>query len=163
MICQKCGKNTATTHIKTVINGTVSQINLCGYCAAQEGYSGISGGSITNMLASMLGQTMNTGERITIGKCSCCGLSFSEIAESGKVGCANCYIQFKKELKPYLKRIHGSIQHNGKNPGSKELTVFKTETEIDSLKRKLAELVAAEKYEEAAVVRDQIKELEGEK
>ncbi len=161
MLCQKCGQNPATTHIKTVINGTVSELNLCGYCAAKEGYGGGSFGSISNMLASMLGQTMKTGEKIPSRSCSCCGLSFSEIAETGKVGCANCYLEFKAELKPYLKRIHGSVRHNGKIAGRKELTVPANTNKLESLKAELAGLVAAEKYEEAAVIRDRIKEEEG--
>ncbi len=160
MLCQKCGQNTATTHIKTVINGTVSELNLCGYCAAKEGYTGFSKGSISNMLASMLGQTMQTGAKIPEKSCRCCGMSFSQIAESGKVGCSNCYKEFKNELTPYLKRIHGSVKHNGKIPGSKNLVVVNEENKIDALKAKLAELVAAEKYEEAAVIRDKIKKEE---
>ncbi len=160
MLCQKCGQNTATTHIKTVINGTVSELNLCGYCAAKEGYTGFSKGSISNMLATMLGQTMQMGEKVPSKSCSCCGLSFSEIAETGKVGCANCYIEFKNELKPYLKRIHGSVRHNGKIAGTKQLTVQSEGNRLDSLKAELARLVAAEKYEEAAVIRDRIREEE---
>ena len=161
MLCQKCGQNTATTHIKTVINGTVSELNLCGYCAAKGGYSGFSKGSISNMLASMLGQTMQMGEKIPQRNCKLCGMSFSEIAESGKVGCANCYTEFKKELTPYLKRIHGSVNHNGKIPGTKQLTVQREENRLSILKTRLAELVAAEKYEEAALVRDEIRKEEG--
>ncbi len=161
MLCQRCGQNTATTHIKTVINGTVTELNLCGYCAAKEGYTSLSNGSITNMLASMLGQTMKMGDKIPQKSCSCCGASFSEIAETGKAGCANCYTEFKSELLPYLKRIHGSVKHNGKTLGTKQLTVVNDENELVSLKAKLAELVAAEKYEEAAVIRDRIKEKEG--
>ena len=160
MLCQKCGVNAATTHIKTVINGTVSELNLCGYCAAKEGYTGFSKGSISNMLASMLGQTMQTGAKIPEKSCSCCGMSFTQIAESGKVGCSNCYKEFKNELMPYLKRIHGSVKHNGKIPGTKKLVVVNEENKIDTLKAKLAELVAAEKYEEAAVIRDAIKKEE---
>lgn len=161
MLCQKCGQNTATTHIKTIINGTVSELNLCGYCAAKEGYNSFAKGSVSNMLASMLGQTMSMGERLAEKSCDCCGLSFSEIAETGKVGCANCYVQFKSELTPYLKRIHGSVRHNGKIPGTKQLVVTKSENRIADLKAELARLVAAEKYEEAAVVRDKIREEEG--
>ena len=94
-------------------------------------------------------------------RCDCCGQSFSEIAETGKVGCANCYVQFKSELTPYLKRIHGSVRHNGKIPGTKQLVVTKSENRLADLKAELARLVAAEKYEEAAVVRDKIREEEG--
>ncbi len=162
MLCQKCGKNAATTHIKTVINGKVTEQNLCGYCAAKNGYTNFSGGSITNLLASMLGQSMQINSAIPTRKCNCCGATFADIAETGKVGCAQCYTEFEEELLPYLKRIHGSVRHTGKVPGSKELVVAESRDKLTELKAKLASLVAAEKYEEAAVVRDEIKKMEGE-
>lgn len=161
MLCQKCGKNQATTHIKTVINGKATEQNLCGYCAAKSGYSGFSGGSISNMLASMLGQSIQVKNESAYRSCPLCKTTFADIAESGKVGCAECYKEFGIELKPYLKRIHGSIKHVGKNPGSKELVVKDSAVSVAELKAKLASLVAAEKYEEAAIVRDEIKKLEG--
>ena len=40
MICQVCGKKEATTHVKTVINGQVSERSLCGECAQKEGVGG---------------------------------------------------------------------------------------------------------------------------
>lgn len=160
MLCQICGKNTATTHIKTVINGKVTEQNLCGYCAAKKGYSNFNGGSITGLLSSMLGNTIKSDTAAYEKSCQCCGTSFANIAETGKVGCAECYKVFDEELYVYLKRIHGSVKHNGKTPGSKDLVVAKTTDRISELKIKLAGLVAEEKYEEAAVVRDQIKKLE---
>lgn len=160
MLCEKCGKNNATTHIKTVINGTVTELNLCGYCAAKDGYTSFSGGPFTNLLASMLGQTMQMGTKISTRTCPCCGASFADIAEAGKVGCAACYKEFKDDLLPYLKRIHGSIRHTGKIPGTKEIAVKQPQDHLSELKSKLAELVASERYEEAAVVRDEIKKEE---
>ena len=159
MLCQRCGKNSATTHIKTIINSKVTEQSLCGYCAAKAGYTG---NSFSNILASMLGHAIDGGT-YTVGRsCECCGATFADIAESGKVGCANCYKEFGEELLPYLKRIHGSVNHTGKNPGSKQLVVAEVRNNVSELKAKLASLVAAEKYEEAAVVRDEIKRLEGE-
>ena len=91
MLCQKCGQNTATTHIKTVINGQVTQQNLCGYCAAKEGYSSFMGNSISGLLSSMLGQSVRSDKDALEKSCPCCGSTFANIAETGKVGCAECY------------------------------------------------------------------------
>ena len=162
MLCQKCGQNTATTHIKTVIGGKVTEQNLCGYCAAKSGYSSFAGGSISGLLSSMLGQTMSLDTKAFEKTCPCCMSTFGNIAETGKVGCAGCYNTFGNELLPYLKRIHGSVNHTGKTPGSKELVITELTDKVSQLKRKLASLVASEKYEEAAIVRDEIKKLEGE-
>ena len=161
MLCQKCGKNNATTHIKTVINGKVTEQSLCGYCAAKQGYTGFSAGPISNILASMLGQTIQVSAGISSHSCGCCGATFADVAETGKVGCAECYREFGAELLPYLKRIHGGVRHTGKVPGTKQLVIKEETGSVSELKAKLASLVATEKYEEAAVVRDEIKKLEG--
>ncbi len=157
MICEKCGKNQATTHIKSVVNGIVREYNLCANCAAGYGYNS---NSLTGMLASMFGDINKIGAAQTAKKCPVCGESFSDIAKSGKVGCTECYTTFYSELLPYLKRVHGSTKHVGKVPNNAPLVVMpKTET-VEDLRKELSRLVAEENYEQAAVVRDKIKEME---
>lgn len=163
MLCEKCGKNPATTHIKTAVNGKITELSLCGYCAAKAGYNGFAGSTFSGILASMLGQSLKSGSPVTARRCQCCGATFADIAETGKVGCALCYNEFGEELLPYLKRIHGSVHHTGKNPGNNQLIIKEENNTVSKLKAKLATLVAAEKYEEAALVRDEIKKLEGSK
>ena len=41
MLCQSCGKKTATTHIKTIVNGKLTEYHLCPDCAKQKGYGNI--------------------------------------------------------------------------------------------------------------------------
>ncbi len=158
MMCENCGKNPATTHIHTVINGEVFEKNLCGYCAAAGGYSAKN--SLADMLVSMFGDTLTQSKLSDTTRCKVCGCTFSDIAETGKAGCANCYNTFYDELLPYLKRVHGSTKHTGNHPNRAPL-VIKQEDKIGELRAKLAGLVKAEKFEEAAKVRDEIKELEG--
>lgn len=160
MMCENCGKNPATTHLKTVVNGVVHENHLCSYCAANSGYSNIGGLSLTNMLASMFGESISSGKPIS-KRCECCGASFLDIAQSGRVGCSECYTTFKKELLPSLNRLHGKAIHIGNAPKEekKEETVAK---KIQKLKSRLAELVKAEEFEQAAKLRDEIRALEGE-
>lgn len=162
MLCDKCGKNNATTHIRSVVNGVVKERNLCGYCAAKEGVGSIGHNSLTQMLASMFGDSLALGTNTAKVRCSCCGSSFSDIAESGKVGCSECYKTFYSELLPYLKRVHGSISHSGKIPNRAPLAVKPKEETVSSLRMELNRLVSEEKFEEAAIVRDKIKKLEEE-
>lgn len=161
MLCDKCGKNNATTHIKRVVNGVVTEQHLCGYCAAKDGYNGISDTGLAGMLASMFGDIVSAGNINNTVRCPVCGSAFSDIAESGKVGCAECYKTFYEELAPYLKRVHGSIKHTGKIPNSAPLAVKPNDEDISSLRMELNRLVSEEKYEDAAVVRDKIKRIEG--
>lgn len=158
MLCEKCKQRQATTHIKTVVNGVVREYNLCSACAANSGYAK---NSLAGMLASMFGDIPNNQLLGNTTKCSVCGSTFADIANSGKVGCSECYITFYDELLPYLKRVHGSTKHAGKIPNNAPLVVKPKENTIDDLKVELARLVSEEKYEQAAVVRDKIKEMEG--
>ena len=161
MLCEKCGKHNATTHIRTVVNGVVSEINLCPYCAEKEGYDTMPHNSLASMLASMLGESLNGGIGEQRLRCSVCGADFNDIAKTGKVGCANCYKTFNNELLPYLKRVHGSTRHIGKIPNKAPLMVIPTEDTVDTLRLELNRLVSEERYEEAAIVRDKIRKLEG--
>ncbi len=161
MLCEKCGKNNATTHIKTVINGVVKEANLCESCAAAIGYSSLSHNSLAGMLASMLGEAAET-HMTTQKRCPVCNSSFSDIAHSGKVGCAECYKVFESELFPYIKRVHGSTHHAGKVPNGAPLIVLPKEDTVESLRLELNRLIAEENYEQAAVIRDKIKKLKGE-
>ncbi len=160
MLCDKCGKNNATTHIKQIINGVVTERSLCTSCAAKEGYGKFSQGSLADMLSSMFGDigAITPGEQTV--RCPVCGASFADIAESGKVGCAECYRTFYSELLPYLKRVHGTVKHTGKIPNSAPLAVKPQEETVDTLRMELNRLVSEERFEEAAVVRDKIKKLE---
>jgi len=160
MMCEKCGKNHATTHIRTVTNGVLSEKNLCSYCAIAEGYTATPQTSLAGMLASMFGEVLSA-KPADYKKCPICGATFSGIAQSGKVGCAECYSTFSAELMPYLKRVHGSTEHIGKIPNNAPLVVMPKEETVEHLRMELNRLVAAEKYEEAAVLRDKIKEMEG--
>ena len=161
MLCEKCGKYNATTHIRSVINGVVHEKNLCDRCAADGGYHSFGNNNLAQMLASMFGDALVIGEVEKEKKCPCCNSSFSDIAKVGKVGCAKCYEIFYDELHPYLKRVHGTTKHTGKIPNRAPLAVMQNEETVDSLRMKLSRLVSEEKFEEAAKVRDKIKEIEG--
>jgi len=92
-------------------------------------------------------------------KCEGCGMTFSEIQKAGRLGCSQCYEKFEFQMRQLLRRIQGGGTHVGKIPlrgGAK----IKNKFELEKLKKSMKELVECEKFEEAAVVRDQIKEIE---
>lgn len=158
MKCEKCGKNLATTHIRSVINGTVYEQNLCAYCAAKEGYGNFGNLSLSNMLASMFGDSIKSGTS-TKERCKCCGASFSDIVESGRVGCSECYNTFRAELMPSLNRLHGKVKHVGKTSAN-EIYVETTEDKIAKLQEELKNAIEKEAFEDAAKLRDEIKKLQ---
>ena len=167
MLCEKCGKRQATTHIKKSINGVYEEHHYCSECAAENGVSAFpslgafgEGGLFGSLLGLPFSKAPST--RADSLRCPSCGTSFSEISESGRVGCAKCYDTFRKQLLPTIERIHGKASHCGKTPEKEISEQDKKQKEIDKLKAELAAAVEAQEYEQAAKLRDEIKDLEGE-
>lgn len=159
MMCDICLKNPATTHIKKVVNGVAKEKHLCSYCAAKEGYSNFGDISFANMLASVFSEN-HRDNLIAAKRCQCCGASFSDIAQSGKVGCSECYTVFKEQLLPSLGRLHGKTVHVGEVPNGQENDQNPAE-KIKQLREQLNDAIKNEEFEKAAEIRDEIKGLEG--
>lgn len=70
-----------------------------------------------------------------------------------------CYKTFNDELMPIIRRIQKGTQHTGKVP-KRAGAQFKIYREIENLKAQLRMAVEREAFEEAAELRDRIRELE---
>ncbi len=163
MLCQHCSKNTANTHIKTIVNGEFREYMLCSECAKKLGYmSPID--SFESGLDNFFGSFFRSSENEIMAepeRCDKCGTSFAEITKTGKIGCANCYSKFYERMKPSIQRIHGNTRHVGKTPlidGSKICIIEK----INKAKKELQLAINKQEFEKAAKIRDEIKELEKE-
>ncbi len=166
MLCQNCGKNEATTHIKQIINGDMAESHLCSDCAAHLGYSDMFSGfglNLSGLFSGLLGDMMPSISAGKSPRCPKCGTSFDEIVRDGRVGCADCYRTFYDKLLPSIQRIHGKIKHSGKvtNAAPVESKEETTEEKIEKLKAAMNEAVAKQDFENAAKIRDEIKALEG--
>jgi protein arginine kinase activator len=168
MVCEKCGKNQANTIIRESVNGKVREVHLCAECAAKLGYdslmktlhpfAGVSVG-LPEILGSLFAQSAQDEDDTGGKRCSFCGRSFDEIAQTAMTGCAHCYSEFYGELMPSIQRMHGRTHHVGKIPASAGRDI-KLKNELTGLRRELDDAVAAQEYEKAAVIRDRIKEME---
>jgi len=92
-------------------------------------------------------------------KCPTCGITFVEFRNHGRFGCAHDYDAFKPELLPLMESVHGDTSHAGKIPRRAPRTAT-AQAELGQLRQRLQSLIDEEKYEEAARIRDRIKELE---
>ncbi len=118
MLCQMCGQHPATTHIKTIVNGKLTQAHLCADCAKKQGYGNLFadwGSGFGSLLSGFMGSAAPARQ---VTRCPGCGASFEDITRSGKIGCAECYHTFRGQLLPIIQRIHGTAQHKGKVPGT---------------------------------------------
>jgi protein arginine kinase activator len=169
MLCDICAKNPATVHLTEIIDNQMNELHLCEECAHKKSQQMESQFGLSDLLAGMadFSKPAKEAEDLRL-KCPGCGLTFADFKKIGRLGCAQCYDTFKKYLLPLLKRIHGANQHVGKAPGRvpKAAAAAKKRPEArqaagpQELRERLARAVAAEEFEEAARLRDQIKELE---
>ncbi len=161
MLCDICHKNEATIHVTEIVNGMVEEIHICEECAIKKGMMGKKFG-LADFLAELTDFDIPALEHElpekTKLKCPNCGLTFEDFKRTGRLGCSQCYETFRKGLIPLLKSIHGSSQHIGSAP---KKTYKKTSKirEMQNLEQKLYKAVEEEEYEEAAKLRDKIREL----
>ncbi|MCI2900135.1 UvrB/UvrC motif-containing protein [Staphylococcus hominis] len=95
-------------------------------------------------------------------RCPTCNMTLKDIAHVGKFGCANCYAVFKEDIVDIVRRVQGGqFEHVGKMPRSShhKLAIKK---QIEEKTNYLNILIEKQKFEEAAVIRDEIKALKHE-
>ncbi len=161
MKCEKCNKE-ATVFFTEIKQDEKKEIHLCAKCA--ESYQNyIADPHITHSISDFLGgllQIFASKEQTELKEtskdvCSDCGMSIHEFHASGRLGCERDYRVFRSDIKDLLLKIHGKSRHRGKVPHS--LQKWK---DLVDLRKRLNSVINQEKYEEAAEIRDKIKQLE---
>lgn len=173
MLCDICGKKQATVHLTEIIDDQMTELHLCDECAREKGTQMEKHFDLSDLLAGLadMGSPGAAASQIEEKiKCPNCGMSYQDFKNIGQLGCSDCYKSFKKNLMPLLKRIHGSTQYFGKMPAvsgasgikaqSARAKVVSAAQQFQELKSKLQRAIQQEEFEEAARLRDKIKELE---
>ena len=170
MLCEKCNKNIANVYLKNNINGNVTESHLCSSCASElygQNYNPLAG-LFKNDFESDILNMFNLNKfspslSMVSGRNTCpvCGLSFSDITKTGKVGCGECYAAFKNMLEPNILRIHGTAKHTGKIPKNRSLQIS-AKRKIEELNMRLKKVVEEQNFEEAAIIRDEINKINSE-
>jgi len=157
MLCDRCGKKEATVRYEENINGERKKINLCNECSKHLGILNMN--FMDNMFMSFFDEPLSIGiGKVKEYKCNKCGYTFSDYANTGLLGCSECYNTFKEKLEPVLKKLHGKSYHI-ENKKTYVKNSNKANNKLDELKYKLKECIEKEEYEKAAVIRDEIKKL----
>jgi protein arginine kinase activator len=164
MKCDKCNKP-ATVHLTEIQGGKQISKHLCEQCAAQGGENLITKAHapINELLTNfVLAHSSLPKEGAAV--CEHCGITWAEFRQGGLLGCEHDYVLFDKDLTPLLQRAHENATHHlGKAParaGQKQEggVAVKPVIDVAKLRKDLAKAVAAEDYERAAKLRDQIKQ-----
>lgn len=158
MTCDDCGQP-ATVHTLDVVGGVKQEIHLCRKCADKRKL--IPAEKTPNLPAVV--QKVATSVSVLpvdLAKLQCpdCGLSYMEFRKQGRLGCPNDYLVFRDGLIPLLDRIHRGTHHTGKQP-THSCRVEKPD-ERYRLRCQLRKAVREEDFEQAATIRDLIRERE---
>jgi len=165
--CELCGEEPASLHLLRVIDGTISHTHLCPACAESvaEQTEGLALVLAVPSVLRRLGKGVPEAAGIQpstadqdVRFCAVCGTTLSDLKESGLVGCVKCYQVFAEYLGASVPGAAELVEHLGKIPhrGPEDDTL---RHEMMRLERMLRELVACERFEEAAGVRDRLTEL----
>ncbi|MDD5618115.1 MAG: UvrB/UvrC motif-containing protein [Candidatus Omnitrophica bacterium] len=174
MLCDVCGKNQATVHLTEIVDEQMTELHLCEECAKQKSMQMEQQFGLSDLLGGLVDfGKQGEGQESAKVKCPNCNMTYEDFKKIGRLGCSNCYSAFIKYLFPLLKRIHGTAVHTGKVPSTVTVGIpsvavdssIKAEAprprnELADLKNKLQEAVKSENFEEAAKLRDKIKEME---
>lgn len=170
MLCDVCNKNPATVHLTEIVDDQTSELHLCEECARQKSSQMEQKFGLSDLLAGMaeFQKPVADGEKEEVKlKCPKCGLTYLDFKKIGRLGCGYCYTAFRKYLGPLLKSIHGSGQHVGKSPLKAAAAAVKAPGRkkaapvgLPELRLRLQKAIEAEEFEQAAKLRDQIRDLE---
>ena len=160
MKCQSCS-NPATVHITTIEKGGQKRIvHLCQACAEQQQLVKQQELNLPAILQALIGQHVGPlTDELSRLACPVCGTKYMEFRAEGRLGCPHDYEVFRPGLLPLLQRIHRGVRHVGKAPRHGRLSDG-LQAELIDLRRRLREAVTAEAYEEAARLRDLLRQKE---
>ncbi|MFD1929718.1 UvrB/UvrC motif-containing protein [Sporosarcina siberiensis] len=170
MICENCKERPASVILTKGYMEESVEHHLCEKCAFQSEAFHFDPNqeplSIQQFLSQWFGGadsflvSQKTRDNEVVGpECPNCKLTFPKFLDIGKFGCATCYDTFRGQLPHVFAKLHnGHTKHTGKVPVSFN-KVYAVKRKIEELRVKMNEAVEAERFEEAATIRDEANHL----
>src|SRR5438309_7719166 len=156
MLCCICKEKEAKVHLTQIVGDKVQKVDLCEDCGKKKGIDDTAGASLADLLLG-LGAAQEIAQGGTEVKCPHCGFTQADFKKAGRLGCSECYVTFAEGLEGLLKTMHKGTKHIGKVP--QPLQQHKDYAEkLGKLQQRLEKAVADEDFEQAAVLRDEIKQ-----
>lgn len=159
--CSVCGEP-ATVHLTDIVNRKKRQSHLCEACARERNLISddpapqLNLQPLLQLIMGQMGLLEPEKSAHPAGlTCEECGLKYAQFKANGRLGCPHDYDAFRPTLEPLLDRIHRGLTHAGKVPAA--VRKKSSSRGASELRRRLAEAVAAENYEDAARLRDAIR------
>lgn len=160
MQCDVCQSKEATVFLTQIVDGKMQKVNLCESCSKEKGVNDPTGFALADLLLGM-GAAQDIEKNPGALKCPVCGFTQADFKKTGRLGCSACYGVFAEGLRGMLKNMHKGTAHTGKAPAGFRKWRERSEA-MRNLQESLDAAVAAEEYERAADLRDQIRRIEAE-
>lgn len=159
MDCDLCSDK-ATVFLTQLVDGQMKKMCLCEDCAKEKGVTDPTGFALADVL---LGDSGATGSSTVPSGRACpeCGFTLEDLKRVRRFGCATCYNTFRNEVEGMLSSMHKGAKHVGKVPQG-QMERHQRNQRLEQLRSRLDQAIAAENYEEAAGLRDEINEIEAE-
>ena len=164
--CTICQKSIATIHILDLQDGVIAeQKHLCPSCAESSGDVAPAAkfGPLkklsTEILEDLVSGLKSPSEPSADPQspvCPACGLTAEDFRMRGRLGCPRCYETLHDALSSLLEKVHDGKTHVGRYPGR---TAKAEPANLADLRRRLADAIRDENYEDAAKLRDELREL----
>lgn len=154
MKCEICGVRPATIWLRQGENDAEREMCICHECALKNRdllASSFPFGDAFFELAKKEAGLSDTGSPVV---CPECGLSRRDFKKRQRLGCAACFKAHAADVKALVSEMQGADQHIGKIPAA-----YGRMMQARALEKQLGDAVAAERFEDAAILRDEIKVL----
>jgi protein arginine kinase activator len=159
MLCSLCKQKNANVHLTQIAGDKMQKVDLCEDCAREKGVDDPAGFSLADMLLGLgASQEMEEAAGDAGLACPACGFTQADFKKSGRLGCPVCYETFAEGLEALLKSMHKGTRHAGKIPAGFR-RVQDLEKRLNELQTRLDKAVGSEDFEQAAVLRDDIKKV----
>ena len=159
MQCSNCKEKPATVHLTQIVGDKMQKLDLCEDCAKAKGVNDPGGFALADLMLGLgASQEMEQSAGGVEIKCPRCGFTQADFKKSGRLGCPECYKTFAEGLEGLLKTMHKGTRHAGKVPEALRESREQTDR-LKSLQKKLDKAIKEEDFEQAAQLRDELKQL----
>jgi protein arginine kinase activator len=159
MLCCICKEKEATVFMTQIIGDKMQKLDLCEDCAKHKGVNDPAGFSLADLLLGLgASQELEQASGGPDLRCPKCGFTQADFKKAGRLGCAECYTTFAEGLEGLLKTMHKGTRHTGKVPQALQQSRDLAER-MKTLQKKLAKAVEDENFEQAALLRDEIRQM----
>lgn len=174
MECTFCPGNQATCHLTKVVNGKSVEVHVCEKCIPEIKSSDLIDFDIWKAVAKLAAakgkgdptkaievqppisakSLLMPSHSVRGSTCPTCGFTSEDLKKTGRLGCPDCYETFAEILADVLRDCQKGTEHHGKVPRS-----FNS-LHRQHLEESLRRAIESERFEEAAILRDQLRSLD---